>query len=130
MARSKYTEQLCSYCNRSTRMEIVGGMQSAQQKIWYKCTRCHHMTLIDLTVSSAALQPMKPDRGSAMIYSPQLTYKVGDSIIHNEWDDVGRVMSKMRTSDGNEAILVAFEKQGQRRLIENLKSEDKVLNAH
>ena len=130
MARSKYTEQFCSYCNKSTRMEIVGEMQEAQQKIWYKCTRCHHMTLIDLKLQAAEHQPMKPDRGSATVYSPQLTYKVGDSIIHNEWNDVGRVTSKMRTSDGSESILVNFEKQGQRRLIENFKSEEHILNAH
>ena len=130
MARSKYTEQLCNYCNRSTRMEIVGEMQGAQQKQWYRCTRCHHMTLIDLSITSAAAHPLKPDRGSATIYNPKLSYKIGDAIIHSEWDDVGRVMSKMRTSDGNESILVAFEKQGQRRLIENFKPEDQVLNAH
>ena len=130
MARSKYTEQTCSYCNKSTRMEIVGEMQPGQEKIWYKCTRCHHMTLIDLKVQTAGKNTDKLDRKSATVYSPQLTFKVGDSIFHNEWDDIGRVTSKMRTSDGSESILVAFEKQGQRRLISNLKQEEQLLNAH
>ncbi len=130
MTRSKYTEQFCSYCNKSTRMEIVGEMQGAQEKIWYKCTRCHHMTLIDLKVQAAAQQSGKLDRRSATVYNPQSTFKVGESIFHNEWNDVGRVTSKMRTSDGSESILVVFEKQGQRRLIENLKQEEQVLNAH
>ena len=131
MARSKYTAQFCSYCNKSTRMEIVGEMQGAQEKIWYKCTRCHHMTLIDLKLS-AGQQSSKLERTSATVYSPQLTFKVGESIFHNEWNDLGRVMSKTHTSDGSEAILVMFEKQGQRRLIENLKLEEsaQILNVH
>ena len=129
MARSKYTEQFCGYCNKSTRMEIIGEMQSAQEKVWYKCTRCHHMTLIDLKVQAASKPSDKPDRISATVYNPQLTFKVGDAIFHNEWNDIGRVMSKTRTSDGSEAILVMFEKQGQRRLIENLKQEEQLLNA-
>src|SRR6266849_4087675 len=108
MARSKYTEQICSYCNKSTRMEIVGEMQLAQDKIWYKCTRCHHMTLIDMRIQATAKQSDKPDRKSATVYSPQLKFKVGESIFHNEWNDLGRVMSKMRTSDGSESILVSF----------------------
>ena len=133
MARSKYTAQFCSYCSKSTRMEIIGEMQGAQEKSWYKCTRCHHMTLIDLKLQPAAgQQSSKLDRTSATVYSPQLTFKVGESIFHNEWNDLGRVTGKTRTSDGSEAILVAFEKQGQRRLIENFKLEEtaEILNVH
>ncbi len=113
-------------------MEIIGEMQAAQDKIWYKCTRCHHMTLIDLKLQIASQQSVKLDRGSATVYNPELTFKVGESIFHNEWDDLGRVTSKMRTSDGSESIVVMFEKQGQRRLIENLHSEEstQILNAH
>ena len=128
MPRSKYTAQYCSYCSKSTRMEIIGEVQEAQEKMWYKCTRCHHMTLIDLKLRAA--DPAKLERTSATIYNPQATFKVGESIFHNEWNDLGRVTGKTRTSDGSEAILVMFEKQGQRRLIENIKLEESVLNVH
>src|SRR5258706_314049 len=132
MARSKYTAQFCSYCNKSTRMEIIGEMQEGQEKSWYKCTRCHHMTLIDLKLQEAGRQSSKLDRTSATVYSPQSKFKVGESIFHNEWNDLGRVTGKTRTSDGSEAILVTFEKQGQRRLIENFKLDEsaQILNAH
>jgi hypothetical protein len=132
MARSKYTAQFCSYCNKSMRMEIIGEMQGAQEKTWYKCTRCHHLTLIAVKQQENGQQSTKLDRTSATVYSPQLTFKVGESIFHNEWNDLGRVTGKTRTSDGSEAILVVFEKQGQRRLIENLKLEEtaQILNVH
>ncbi|HJW28789.1 MAG TPA: hypothetical protein VJ508_06000 [Saprospiraceae bacterium] len=113
-------------------MEIIGEMQGAQEKTWYKCTRCHHLTLIDLKLQETGQQATKLDRTSATVYNPQSTFKIGESIFHNEWNDLGRVMSKTRTSDGSEAILVMFEKQGQRRLIENLKLEEtaQILNVH
>lgn len=85
------------------------------------------MTLIDLKLQAAGKEAAKLERTSATVYTPQATFKVGESIFHNEWNDLGRVMSKTRTSDGSEAILVMFEKQGQRRLIENLKLEESQL---
>ena len=66
----------------------------------------------------------KGDASSATPYNPQLCFEIGQSIFHAEWNDVGKVVSKMKISDGCHAIVVAFEKQGQRRLIENLKSDD------
>jgi hypothetical protein len=132
MPRSKYTTQTCRYCNKTTKMGLVGEMQGAEDKVWYRCTRCHHMALIDLKAQAADQQQAKLDRTSATVYSPELTFKIGESIFHNEWNDLGRVMSKTRTSDGSEAILVAFEKLGQRRLIENFKLEEtaQLLNVH
>jgi hypothetical protein len=52
-----------------------------------------------------------------------MTFKVGDAIYHNEWNDVGKVVSKAKMSDGNQSIIVSFEKCGSRRLIENAKPE-------
>jgi len=121
MARTKYSERFCGYCNKPTRMEIVGEMEGAQGKMWFRCTRCHHTNLITVTASSE-VQPAL-DAASATPYSPLQSFTVGQAIFHAEWNDVGRVVSKMKTSDGSQSILVTFEKQGQRRLIENLKPE-------
>jgi hypothetical protein len=65
----------------------------------------------------------KLDVSKATVYEPCSCFKVGESIFHSEWNDVGTVISKAKTSDGGQAIIVSFEKQGQRRLIENLKPE-------
>jgi hypothetical protein len=53
-------------------------------------------------------------------YNPENTYAVGQSIFHTEWDDMGKIVSKERTSRGQSSIVVAFEKLGERRLLENV----------
>jgi len=123
MARTKYSERFCGYCNKATRMEFVGEMGGQQDKIWFRCTRCHHTTLFDLSASSLKAEPLKLDASTATPYNPLSTFKVGEAIFHVEWNDVGTVLSKNKTSDGSQSILVSFEKAGQRRLIENLKPE-------
>jgi len=102
-------------------MEIVGEMQGVQDKMWYRCTRCHHMSLIDLKAEAAGSVAL--DSAAATVYSPASKFQVGESVFHSEWNDVGKVTSKTRTSDGSESITVLFEKQGERRLISNLKPE-------
>jgi hypothetical protein len=124
MARTKYSERFCSYCNKGTRMELVGGMEGISGKMWFRCTRCHHTSLIDITSdipASHAHDKLEVDKATP--YTPWQSFHVGEAIFHSEWNDVGKVMSKMKLSDGSQSILVSFEKQGQRRLIENLKQE-------
>jgi len=120
MARTKYSEQFCTYCNKDTKMVLVGTMEGQTGKIWYRCTRCHHSSLIEGSIdrTNIALDP-----STATMYKPCQCFKVGEAIFHTEWNDVGKVLSKMKTSDGSQAIIVSFEKLGQRRLIENLKDE-------
>jgi hypothetical protein len=48
---------------------------------------------------------------------------VGQSIFHTELGEVGKVISKEKTSRGASAILVDFETLGERRLLENLTQE-------
>ena len=120
MARTKYSEHFCAYCNKDIRMVLVGSMEGHQEKIWYRCTRCHHMSLLD---NSQLSTNGKLDPSTATLYKPCQCFKIGEQIFHNELNDVGKVLSKMKTSDGGQAIVVAFSKLGQRRLIENLKEE-------
>jgi hypothetical protein len=123
MARTKYSERFCAYCNKPARMVIVGEMQGAQDKMWFRCTRCHHMSLIDLGTNGADPGNGKLDPATATQYSPELSFKVGEAIFHTGWNDIGKVVNKVKTSNGGQAIVVSFEKQGQRRLIENIKPE-------
>jgi hypothetical protein len=131
MARTKYSAQFCGYCNKDTKMEMVGDRQEAKEKMWFRCTRCHHMSLIDIKIQADA-ECAKLCAETATRYTPQQSFKIGESIFHSEWNDVGKVLSKIKTSDGTHAIIVSFEKQGERRLIENLKPEPSILleNAH
>lgn len=123
MARTKYSERLCGYCNKETRMEMVGERNDANSKVWFRCTRCHHSSLIDMAVDENNLKETKLSQETATPYTPQQSFKVGEAIFHSVWNDLGKVMSKIKTSGGDQAIVVSFEKQGQRTLIENLKPE-------
>lgn len=121
MARSKYTERFCSYCNKRTKMGIIGEMEGVADKIWFKCTRCRHLSLLNAQNGSQLDTPL--DAKHATPYDPQSKYDVGQAIYHTEWKDVGRVLSKITTSNGGHAMVVAFEKLGERRLVENMKTE-------
>ena len=112
-------------------MELVGEMPGevegvSSRKVWYRCTKCRQASLFDLNAiereRNAALQ--KVDVKDCTEYSPIKTYSVGESIFHSAWSDVGKVKAKEKTSSGAHAILVSFEKLGERRLIENLKIEE------
>ncbi len=104
-------------------MEIVGEMEGVKGKIWYRCTRCHHTQLENVAPENGEQAGAKIDASTATPYNPVQSFKIGEAIFHTEWNDVGKVVSKMKTSDGSQSIVVSFEKQGQRRLIENLKPE-------
>ncbi len=108
-------------------MELVGGMDGVSGKLWFRCTRCHHTSLIDVTADAPSNHNHeKLDASSATVYNPWQSFRIGEAIFHSEWNDVGKVVSKTKLSDGSQSILVSFEKQGQRRLIENQKQEDTI----
>ena len=123
MALSKYMDQFCTFCNKETRMEILGLMEGIQGKAWFRCTRCHHTSLLQ-SEGQNEKNHQKIDPATATPYSPLSTFKVGEAIFHNEWNDVGKVVSKAKMSDGNQSIILSFEKCGSRRLIENAKPEN------
>ena len=63
------------------------------------------------------------DHASSLEYAKEKMFSIGQSIYHAEWDDYGKVMGKQRMSNGIHAITVAFEKSGERRLVENIVPE-------
>jgi DNA-directed RNA polymerase subunit RPC12/RpoP len=128
MAKTKYMTYDCAYCRKTTKMELVGEVQAEEGqepavKAWYRCTRCKHTALIDKPMSALMKKgeaAKKIDRTACLTYSREQVYKVGQAIYHTEWDDVGKVTAKQKTSDGTQSITVSFEKLGERRLIENM----------
>ncbi len=127
MARTKFCEQFCGHCNKKTRMEIIGEMQDTKDKVWLRCTRCHHMNLITISEKEQKPQNTKLDINTATLYSPEQCFRIGEAIFHQEWNDVGKVLGKVKTSDGNQAIIVSFEKQGEKKLIESFKPETQTI---
>ena len=142
--RSKYITGLilCSDCTKTARKEIVGeartrlageGPQPLEpesgeprnENLWVRCTKCHNTMLVNLT----ALLEEKPKAHLNMTaaecttYTPSRIYAIGEAIYHKDWDDVGTVMGKEITASGRNAVIVHFEKSGERKLLENFKPE-------
>ena len=122
MAKGKNILHHCAHCERVTKMEMIGAVETQPEKTWYRCTRCRHASLIDQEVLRQSQQDAKKklERADCSEYNPTETYTVGQAILHTEWDDIGKIVSKERTSGGARAIVVSFEKLGERRLLENV----------
>jgi hypothetical protein len=122
MAKGKYILHHCGHCDRLSKMEVIGSAENQPERTWYRCTRCRHASLLNLE----DLKRVQDDAKKKVIkeecseYNPENTYSVGQSIFHSEWDDMGKIVSKERTSRGQSSIVVAFEKLGERRLLENV----------
>ena len=122
MARGKSISQYCSHCERTTKMEMIGAVEGQPEKTWYRCTRCRHASLVDLDELRRHQEESKKklERDSCTEYRPENTYTIGQAIFHSEWDDIGKIVSKETTSGGAHAIVVSFEKLGERKLLENV----------
>ncbi|MBM4175051.1 MAG: hypothetical protein FJ213_02610 [Ignavibacteria bacterium] len=122
MARLKHVEAFCSYCNKTVKLEIVGelGIESDSRR-WARCKTCKHTMALDVEanikssanvdLSAIKIEDCKP-------YNPSSTFEVGDSIYHQDWEDVGKVTAKETTSAGAKSIVVEFEKAGMKKLLE------------
>ena len=121
MAKGKSILHQCAHCERTTKMEVIGPVETQPEKTWYRCTRCRHGTLVDVAALRLELENSlkRPERSDCLDYRPENTYIVGAAIFHTEWG-IGKVMSKQRTSGGDRAIVVAFDKLGERKLLENV----------
>lgn len=119
MSKTKYVTKSCTSCGREAKMEVIGSVVGSETKVWYRCTRCRHSILID-NEQQKKDNVINITRDSCIDYSPEKEYQVGSAIYHSDWDDMGTVTSKERTSSGGKAIWVSFEKNGLKKLIENL----------
>ena len=129
---------LCSDCTKTARKEIVGEAltQAAGEEpqpidpitgerktynLWVRCTNCHNTMLVNLT----AMLDDKPKSHVGMsasectLYTPQRIYAIGEAVYHKDWDDIGTVMSKEVTGSGRHAIIIHFDKTGEKKLLEN-----------
>lgn len=127
MARLKHIDAFCSYCNKMVKLEIVGEISilESDNRKWARCKTCKHTMMMDiegnvkLSENNDRLNAKSKD---CKVYSPFDSYEIGDSIYHTSWDDRGKVIIKETTSNGAKAIIVEFEKLGQKKLIEELKN--------
>jgi hypothetical protein len=124
--RAKYLTLYSPFLMKETKHELVGEpieTESGRHQ-WARCTRSRHSQLVNIDAIEAEIDKSKAvihiSREDARKYNPKEEYTIGDVIFHKVWDDVGIVRAKEVTSNGGKAILVQFEKNSEKRLIENL----------
>lgn len=124
--KAKYIVLYSPFLMRETKHELIGEpLESANgRQQWARCAVSHHSQLVNLD----ALEDQKAKNGATILlsredskeYSPKNEYAIGDVIYHKTWDDVGIIRSKEIMSNGRAALLVHFEKNKEKRLVENL----------
>ncbi len=124
--RAKYITLYSPFLMKETKHELIGEpieTDNGKQQ-WARCTRSRHSQLINLDAIEAEADRSKAvihiSREDARKYSPKDKYTIGDIIFHKVWDDVGIVRAKEVTSNGGNSIIVQFEKNNEKRLIEDL----------
>ncbi len=126
--RAKYITLYSPFLMKETKHELIGEPIETDKgrQQWARCTRSRHSQLINLdaieTEADKAKAVIHISREDARKYSPKDEYQIGDVIFHQVWDDVGIVRAKEVTSTGGNSILVQFEKNSEKRLIENYAS--------
>jgi len=130
--KAKYVSLYSNFLMKETKHELIGEpviTESGKQQ-WVKCTRSHHKQLINLDSLNKT-----PDKSRSVInyskeearkYSPKENYEIGEVIFHKVWDDVGIVQKKQTTSSGGNSIIVQFEKNLEKELIENYGGSTKI----
>ena len=124
---ASYRGQLVTtYCkNCKSDQEMKPQRDGFEGKIvWLKCKSCSDMLFIKREVYDELLsgaQPLKIDGEENYIdYEPHKNFQIGQLVYHRVWDDKGEVLKKEVTSSGRNSILVAFNRLGEKTLIENL----------
>ena len=125
--KAKYIVIYSPFLMRETKHELIGEPmeQETGRTQWARCTVSHHSQLINLDAIQAQQEKNKTfdiriAREDSKPYSPKKEYDIGDVIFHKAWDDVGIVRTKEVMTNGGNAIVVLFEKNKEKRLIENV----------
>ncbi len=115
----------CKFCHAEQEMKPVSeGFDG--KIIWLKCMDCSKRVFLKKEDYDELLQNNKKrvktngDEIDYVDYDPTKNFYIGQHIYHKIWDDRGEVLKKETTSSGRHAITVAFDRLGERVLIENL----------
>jgi len=125
--KAKYIVLYSPFLMRDTKHELIGEPleSEAGRQQWARCSVSHHSQLVNLDALAASAEKkvteIKLAREDSKEYSPKSEYKVGDVIYHKTWDDVGIVRAKEVMSNGRASLLVHFEKNKEKRLVDYFK---------
>lgn len=124
--RAKYITIYSPFLMKETKHELIGEPIETEvgRQQWARCTRSRHSQLVNLDAIEAEADKSRAvihiSQEDARRYSPKESYEIGDVLFHTVWEDLGIVRAKEVTSNGGHAIVVQFEKNAEKRLIENM----------
>lgn len=118
--RKKAVSKFCKQCRADRPMKRTGRGLGGEI-IWLRCTVCGRMTLVN-NREWEQLIPAHAPLGEPTVkeYHPSETFAIGQTLYHPKWDDTGQVIRKEVTSGGQQMIVVAFARLGEKKLIEKL----------
>ena len=125
--KAKYITIYSPFLMKDTKHELIGEPMETEagRTQWARCSVSHHSQLVNLDAlqesAEKAMTQIKLAREDSREYSPRMEYQVGDVIYHKAWDDVGIVRAKEVMSNGRASLLVHFENNKDKRLVENMK---------
>ncbi|MCO6465928.1 MAG: hypothetical protein J5I53_04850 [Bradyrhizobiaceae bacterium] len=125
--KAKYITLYSPFLMKETKHELIGEPVETEngRQQWARCNVSHHSQLINLDAlqesAEKAMKEIKLAREDSKEYSPKAEYQIGDVIYHKTWDDVGIVQAKEVMSNGRASLLVHFEKNKDKRLVENFR---------
>ncbi|MCS7000353.1 MAG: hypothetical protein RML15_06690 [Bacteroidota bacterium] len=123
----KYITLYSPFLMKETRHELIGEVMETEQgrMQWARCTVSRHAQLVNLDAleheqQRVAAAGIKIERENAKAYDPTGEYSIGDVIYHASLDDYGLVRSKEIATNGMSMLVVLFEKNKEKRLVEKL----------
>ncbi len=122
--KAKYITIFSPYLMKETKHELVGDpVETPQGRMqWARCIRSRQMQLVNIDIIESDIDKSRAILNvsieDAKKYDMTKDYEVGDIIYHPVWEDVGIVKAKETTSNGLNAIIVQFQKNDEKRLIE------------
>lgn len=120
----KYITIYSPFLMKETKHELIGEpMETEQGRMqWARCTVSRHAQLINLDAiehqQERITAGIKIAAEDAKPYDPSGEYAVGDVIYHRALDDYGIVRQKEVATNGMSVLVVLFERNKEKRLIE------------
>lgn len=131
--KRKYFHAECKKCQKVQKVKYIGENEKLQI-VWLKCTSCHTVSSYPShqvrehgeVISDPEMekrQKAQAQKEEIIPYAPEKDFPIGQKIYHAAFDDVGKVIEKIK-SDGNMGkILVKFGEVGEKLLVENYQHE-------
>ena len=105
-------------------MPVVQEEESGARLLWVRCPCCQEIKPIEVheDITAGPAGERAANGGGRKIvrhYRAGERFLPGEWIYHQEWDDTGQVIEKIRSTGGRDIIVVSFQRIGTKRLVSN-----------